>query len=594
MNSRRLIGGLLLAGMIAMVLLLAWGHRGRVAEDRVREASLLLEQSRAIAALGAIDAVLADRPDFLPAIRLRVDILGALGRPEELEAARELWEETGVGDALIRLVRAAMKWDSKAIAYQALATTEARQALSPVDRLALEATVNARWGDYAAAARAFDKAIALGYPENDQSRLTMGILEIQKGDIEAGLRSLESVVPESPYYAEALRGMMRVYRESGRIENIKRHAEAFLTAPEIIISEKLATLDFLHGQGATASVKAALDWIWHSAPTGEAVADLLIWCYLDDRAVEWADNALASLPEEAFEVLPLRLVAVARERQYSAESRGEENPADKVGGAVSSVSALSAFATAISAPLRQPFSLSDFQNSSPYAALLSLERLHDEGLGSGSLRQRLAARQLHEQLMAASETIDGLDRFVRAFDLQSVWEPALVSLAKEQPRVAHPAVRLLYRIYSERKDAPALFRLMERALELDPDDLIALNNYTHLGLLLEIDPPRFQKLAERVGEHRARDVRFAGTYAFALLLKDRPEMALDVLEAYPSEALRTPSVAPYYAATLAAMGDTEGAADVLATIDPAMLFESEREFVEHLRSVPLVDERPAS
>lgn len=557
------IGGVLAGAVIIFGSVLFWAHQGRLVMDRVREAEELLAAGRGQEALAVTEEALAARPELMLARRVRVDALAAIGSRGELDAARENWEMSGAGEDAVRLIQAAMRWNEEAIARGVLSSDQVTTSFAPVNRLALESTVNARWGAYEAAVDAFDQALALGYPENDQSRLTAGILRIQEGDIDGGLERLEAVSEDSPFYPEAAGTLVMVYRQSGRSMDVQRHAEAYFKAPRISLSEKLATLDFLHENASASRMALALDWIWHTAPTGGAIADLLIWCYLDDRMPEWADAALAGLPEAAFENEPVRLVTIARSRQIG--DRG------------------------MSAGLEAGISAS----ASPYAALLQLASLADDGLMVGSLRQRVLTRELRAALVDSPRLIDGVDRFSRAFFLGRAWEPVLVQLTREDAPVAEPAVRLLFKMYSESRDTAALWRLMERAVELNPDNIVSLNNYVHLGLLLKADPPRFYRLAERVGEQGHRRVHFAGTYAFSLLLQGRAADARTVLEQHPAEALREPAIAPYYAAALAATGDSLPAADILASIDPAELFAEERALLEQTARA-LDDEREQS
>lgn len=567
MKVRLLIGALLVLGSVLLGLLLLWAHQGREAEARIHQAEAHLRAGRFQDALSLVENVLGGAVSER-ALRIRVDALSALESPFELSAAEALWDFSLSRESLVRLVQAAMRWDAPAIARHALDVERRNSLLAPMDRYALEATVAVRWGEYATAAAAFDRAMALGYPENDQSRLTAGILRIQEGDLAGGIERLEAISRDSPHFAEAVRSLMTIYRQTDRLEDVAAHAPHFFRSASIAVVEKLALLDYLHAKGSSALLYEALEWTWRSARTGAAVADLLVWCYLDGRAAAWADARLASLPHAAFEVLPLRLIAVARDRQLRlAEHRNDAAPVERDSGRF--------------AFLRED--LSAFTSTSAYAALLQSALLEEEEAAANLVRRQVLMRELHLGLLGGDpELVARIDLFARTFEMTPVWEVALVRLSREHSAAADSAIQILYRLYSEQKDTRALFQVMERAVERNPDSVVALNNLTHLGLLLGENLPRFHRLAEQLSAYQLRDVRIASTCAFSKLLQGEAEAARAILEEHAPDVLRQPPVALYYAATVAVTEDLERAEAWIASIDPATLFPEEAELLKKL------------
>jgi len=566
-KARLWIGGLLLVAGLLLGLLLLWAHYGREAAARVHRAESHLHAERFQEALSLAEAALKREPSSARPLRIRVDALAGLESPAELGAAEELWQIAPSGDALVRLVQAAIRWDAPDVARHALESDQTAELMAPVDRFALEATVAARWRDYSTAVAAFDRAMALGYPVNDQSRLTLGILRVQEGDIAEGITQLEMVSEGSPYFSEAVRSLMTVYREADRQADVEKNAPFFFRSASISMAEKLATLDYLRTGGPSNVFRSALDWTWRSARTGAAVADLLIWCYRDEQTVQWADARLASLPDAAFEVLPLRLVAVARERQLRhAVTSGNPYETQAISGS----------------SLLLQSDLSAFTSESAYAALVQWALLEDGDAAGSIVRRQVLMQELHAGLVDEPNKVEGVDLFARTFGLMPVWERALLRLIKEEGPVADTATSALYRIYSERKDARSLFLVMERAVERNPDNLIALNNYVHLGLLLGEDRSRFHRLAEQLHPYRLRDVRVASTCAFSQLLLGKPQMARDILEEHAPDTLQQPSVVVYYAATLVATGGLDRAQVLIASVDPVSLFPEEVELLETL------------
>jgi tetratricopeptide (TPR) repeat protein len=562
---------------VAAVIVLFWAHRVRQAELRVGEAEMLLREGRVEEALALAAEAVGGRRTAERARWVRLEAYRAMGSRAELDEANALWGLAGTSDALLRLVQAAMRWNRQAEAFAALEEARKSASVSEVNRLALEATAAAHWGDYPKAARVLEKAIVMGYPENDQTRLTMGILLVAEGDHEEGLSRLEEITPDSPYFAEAIRNRVEVYRQLGRVEAIEEVSEALFTDPHITVSEKLLTLDFLYDQGRTAWVYMALDWMWHTGQNAAQISDLLLWAYLEDRAVEWADEALASLPAVAFEDLPLRVVGVARNHQkkrFLPQDAGTEQVETEKGaeGAGDGQHSPVDFGA---------LSLSSYEG--PFVLLLRLGRLQEEGTGRSGVALRVLERELHSVLVASPEQITPLDRFVRAFGMDRSWEAVLTRLSRESKKIAEPALFALHRIYAANRDTPALYRLMERAVELNPDDLVALNNVVYIGLLLEVDSPQFERLVERIGEHQQRDIRFASTYAHALLLRGRAMEALELLESYPPEVLASPSVALSHSAILEAVGRSVDAQHALSHVDAEKLFPEEEVIFERIR-----------
>jgi hypothetical protein len=68
--------------------------------------------------------------------------------------------------------------------------------------------------------------------------------------------------------------------------------------------------------------------------------------------------------------------------------------------------------------------------------------------------------------------------------VQTYW---LITRQSQGQRVA---LKRLYQIYLDERNTRELYRVAECVLEIDPADLIALNNVAALGLLLDEDTNR--------------------------------------------------------------------------------------------------------
>jgi tetratricopeptide (TPR) repeat protein len=154
--------------------------------------------------------------------------------------------------------------------------------------------------------------------------------------------------------------------------------------------------------------------------------------------------------------------------------------------------------------------------------------------------------------------------------VQTFW---LVARKSQGQRIA---LKQLYRIYSNKRDTRELYKVAKRILEVDPGDLVAVNNVASLGLLLDQDADQDSKLAEELHSRAVSIPAFETTYAFALLKTQRTGEALQIVERLPEEAIDDPSIGLYYGLVLAANGKGEAAKPYLtAALRSGQLFPEE-------------------
>lgn len=137
------------------------------------------------------------------------------------------------------------------------------------------------------------------------------------------------------------------------------------------------------------------------------------------------------------------------------------------------------------------------------------------------------------------------------------------------------ALKSLYKLYSDARETPQLYRVAERVFQLDPNDPVAKNNMAALSLLLGKNDKTAHRLALENHRSYPRNAGVASTYAFSLYRQGKTGEALKVLEALPGESLKEPSIAAYYGVLLAADGDPGRARPFLeiASQSPALLPE---------------------
>lgn len=143
---------------------------------------------------------------------------------------------------------------------------------------------------------------------------------------------------------------------------------------------------------------------------------------------------------------------------------------------------------------------------------------------------------------------------------------------------AREALRALTRIYTAAHDSRGLLRVAKRALELDPNDLVAANNAASLGLLLNGDPASHH-LAAKLHEEHPDNAVFAATYAFSLHLQGKTADALRVIERLKDHQLRQPAFAAYYVVMLADSGNLAKAREFLALAERAPLLPEEKQLL---------------
>lgn len=148
------------------------------------------------------------------------------------------------------------------------------------------------------------------------------------------------------------------------------------------------------------------------------------------------------------------------------------------------------------------------------------------------------------------------------------------------------ALRQLFVLSQERGDTRGLRRVVERALELDPGDKVALNNLALYTLLLHGDVDAASRHAAAVYQSNPSNAVFSSTWAFALHAQGKTAEGLRVLNTLPEKDLRHPALAAYRGILLAATGDTAAATGCLELAKTATLLPEERELVEAaLRSI---------
>lgn len=178
-----------------------------------------------------------------------------------------------------------------------------------------------------------------------------------------------------------------------------------------------------------------------------------------------------------------------------------------------------------------------------------------------------AAQSRPEQLATIAKLAEGWS--YRAEAAEALWQLANGSSGAKE------ALGALQRIYKQTHDSRGLLRVAKRALELNPNDLVAANNCASLGLLLNSDASAHRS-AERLYTEHPTNAAFTATYAFALHMEGRTADALRVIERLKEQQLREPALAAYYVVMLAANGNAQRARAFLPAAERANLLPEEQ------------------
>lgn len=130
----------------------------------------------------------------------------------------------------------------------------------------------------------------------------------------------------------------------------------------------------------------------------------------------------------------------------------------------------------------------------------------------------------------------------------------------------------------------SLQTLFNFAVQADPLDLDAKNNFANTALLLGAEDERPHELAAQVYQAAPTNAFYASTYALSLQKKQRPSEALKVFERMESSTLTIPEIAAGYGVLLESMGDKTKAKKFLALAERAVLLPEERRLVDQAKS----------
>lgn len=210
-------------------------------------------------------------------------------------------------------------------------------------------------------------------------------------------------------------------------------------------------------------------------------------------------------------------------------------------------------------------------------------RLMLESLGHRSLGQDFDATA--DWKRAVKLSAHRLDHLSRIAQMTGDWGwsnervEVLQDIIEEFPQQRWAVDQLSAQYYAE-GNTKELQDLLVRACAANPDNNHYKNNLANILLLEKSDLSRASQMAKDAYQSSSEDPFFTSTYAYSLLLQNKPAEASEVISKIKQEYLKIPSVAAYYGTIEARSGHKELAREPLALASSAgHLLPEEKEMV---------------
>jgi Flp pilus assembly protein TadD len=511
----------------------------------ITSAEAFLQQGDLRSAMISCHELIRLNPKYSDAYRLLIVISEQLNSPKAIAWSSKLVElSNNDPKTLTQLAAIAVRFEETEVAQEALnrlpaASKETASALS------LQGTLDVLGHRLSAAETLFARAAQLE-PSNLSHHLNLLKIRLQFHDPAKVDRARDELVeltrnPETK--SEALRALLQDARTNAHPERALSCAQELAAAPDAPLSDKLLLLEELRASAIDRfpTGLANLERVIQSTANSGLVFQLMSWLNrhaLYRETLAWKDQ----LPTNLKDHFPIQL----------SESEARVGLKDWI-------------------TLRTEIATADWGGMN-YLRLALCARV-DRELGSGQFKERWESALVATagEWNALMELANLAERWCWSDQaVQTFW------IIARQSQGQRSALKHLYRIYSDKRDTRELYKIAKRILEVEPGDLIAVNNVASLGLLLDQDTSQKTKLAEDLYSKASSNPAFKTTYAFALLKTQRTDEAMQIIQGLPQEATNDPSIGLYYGLVLAADGKREAAKPYLtAALQRGRLFPEE-------------------
>lgn len=539
--------------VIATVIAAGWAGRKayrKTTEHRlVAQAAQLLKSGETRNASLCLQRALQLNPVNVQACTLTADMLETAGSPEALNwrirAVQIKPDDNNLRFAVAATALKANNIPAAAVALSAVDTAGRQTA----DFHKLAGAIAWSTGNPAEAERQYLEALRLD-PGNVSVHLnlaTIHLVSTNSAVVDAARKSLEDMTTNSVLKLTALRYLMEdavTHKDTRRALDYSRR---ILQDPACGFADKIHHLELVQKSGSAdfpATLVATEKEAQREAPTAFLLGQWILSTQGPTNALAW----LESIPATARTNAPVPLVitdCLYAERDWN--------------GLLALVHS------------------QDWGDFNYYRLMLEAAAQRGERQG----REATAAWQ-----RAMTLATHRLERLTRMAQVTAAWGwdseriEVLNEVVAEFPRENWAGEQLSTLYYADGK-THELGRLMTRIYQADPSNNRAKNNLANIMLLEKTDLQKANELARDAYQSSTNNPFFASTYAYSLLLQDKPAQASEVISGISPEYLRIPSVAAYYGAVEARAGHKDLARQPLTLAESGHLLPEEKELVRN-------------
>jgi len=411
-------------------------------------------------------------------------------------------------------------------------------------------------------------------PGNTDAGVNLATIALQNGDIGAARSYLEKVNEKHPDNLDALLKLAGLNLQEGNTELFVRRLEEAIRRHPLSVKPRLILAKHFISTGKPAQVTGLIEVLSLEARRTPQVLEVLAYQELaQGRYVEAAKTAEQFLQQQPDNPLGHYLLAEAY--------RGQEKPEAAKKQLDLAIGKAPQFLPARVSRLRMLVLNQDVEAlEREVAEVKSFASDNQEVMKLEFALEQLKGDQGRALALAKKlfETYPGLDNMLA---LARQHERAGDSEAGQNLRIkwadSHPddlASNMMVAETFTRVGKPEIAaRYYQRALELSPDNVVALNNLA--WSLRDSDPKKALEHAQRANELNPGSVTLMDTLALVYLANDNPEMALRTIREVSYLEPKNPSIRYHEAMIRAASGEREDAAGILRG-----LLSGETEFAE--------------
>lgn len=213
------------------------------------------------------------------------------------------------------------------------------------------------------------------------------------------------------------------------------------------------------------------------------------------------------------------------------------------------------------------------------------------GRQGDTARAKASWTQAIAEAQNRAEMLELLGQMAQKWQTPERAEEALWKLADTQspPRWA---IDFLVASAEKRRDTPQLYRAVRLLRRAEPENVAIRNRFVRLSLLTGQTADKADRMARDLSEASPKDPEIAVTFALALHLQKRTDKAVELMNGFKAEELRTPRVAFYYGVFLQAAGQGAKAEEYQKIGSGEPLFPEEEALLSGAGAGPMVKKIP--